>query len=240
MRGYAELRLCERRMRSSCRSLEMHLMSNAQRLPELDGFHRRVASDLGRQCREQGPDGEGKARARTVRDGTEAQGAFGELALDRGPQEPPALRGPRLRFRHQRSGARARAARAASTIMPTPGCSMDVLEGTESLERYDRVDDGTKPDYAEIKLSSVTTGSTGQGRSCSAAQYPRGAGRSDEVGGDHRSQPEARAGNSSAGPLRSEEQHAHRGLRADAGALRTGGLKPRRHRALTPRYCGNP
>ncbi len=37
-----------------------------------------------------------------------------------------------------------------------------LLDGTESLERYDRVDDGTKPDYAEIKLSSVTTGSQGK------------------------------------------------------------------------------
>jgi predicted metal-dependent enzyme (double-stranded beta helix superfamily) len=37
-----------------------------------------------------------------------------------------------------------------------------VLDGTESLERYDRVDDGSKPGYAEIKLTSVTTGSQGK------------------------------------------------------------------------------
>src|SRR5215813_11420544 len=37
-----------------------------------------------------------------------------------------------------------------------------LLDGTESLERYDRLDDGTKPGYAEIKLSSVTTGSQGK------------------------------------------------------------------------------
>jgi predicted metal-dependent enzyme (double-stranded beta helix superfamily) len=37
-----------------------------------------------------------------------------------------------------------------------------LLDGTESLERYDRVDDGSKPDYAEIKLSSVTTGTQGK------------------------------------------------------------------------------
>jgi predicted metal-dependent enzyme (double-stranded beta helix superfamily) len=37
-----------------------------------------------------------------------------------------------------------------------------VLEGTESLERYQRVDDGSKPGYAEIKLTSVTTGSQGK------------------------------------------------------------------------------
>jgi predicted metal-dependent enzyme (double-stranded beta helix superfamily) len=37
-----------------------------------------------------------------------------------------------------------------------------VLDGTESLERYDRLDDGSKPGYAEIKLTSVTTGSQGK------------------------------------------------------------------------------
>jgi predicted metal-dependent enzyme (double-stranded beta helix superfamily) len=37
-----------------------------------------------------------------------------------------------------------------------------VLDGTESLERYDRVDDGSKAGYAEVKMSSVTTGSQGK------------------------------------------------------------------------------
>ena len=37
-----------------------------------------------------------------------------------------------------------------------------VLDGTESLERYDRLDDGSKPGYAEIKLTSATTGSQGK------------------------------------------------------------------------------
>jgi predicted metal-dependent enzyme (double-stranded beta helix superfamily) len=37
-----------------------------------------------------------------------------------------------------------------------------VLDGTESLERFDRVDDGTRPGYAEVKLNSVTTGSQGK------------------------------------------------------------------------------
>jgi predicted metal-dependent enzyme (double-stranded beta helix superfamily) len=36
-----------------------------------------------------------------------------------------------------------------------------VLDGTEKLERYDRLDDGGKLGYAEIKLSSVTTGTNG-------------------------------------------------------------------------------
>jgi predicted metal-dependent enzyme (double-stranded beta helix superfamily) len=37
-----------------------------------------------------------------------------------------------------------------------------VLDGTESLERYDRLDDGSRPGYAEVKMSSVTTGSQGK------------------------------------------------------------------------------
>jgi predicted metal-dependent enzyme (double-stranded beta helix superfamily) len=37
-----------------------------------------------------------------------------------------------------------------------------MLEGTESLERYDRVDDGSRPGYAEVKLNSVTTGMQGK------------------------------------------------------------------------------
>lgn len=37
-----------------------------------------------------------------------------------------------------------------------------LLDGTESLERYDRLDDGNEPGYAEIKLASVTTGTQGK------------------------------------------------------------------------------
>ena len=37
-----------------------------------------------------------------------------------------------------------------------------VLDGTESLERYDRIDDGSRPGYAEIRLASVTTGTQGK------------------------------------------------------------------------------
>ena len=37
-----------------------------------------------------------------------------------------------------------------------------VLDGSESLERFDRVDDGSQPGYAEVKLSTVTTGSQGK------------------------------------------------------------------------------
>lgn len=36
-----------------------------------------------------------------------------------------------------------------------------VLDGLEKLERYDRLDDGSKPDYAEVKLSSVRDGTPG-------------------------------------------------------------------------------
>jgi predicted metal-dependent enzyme (double-stranded beta helix superfamily) len=37
-----------------------------------------------------------------------------------------------------------------------------VLDGTESLERFERVDDGSRSGYAELKLTSVTTGSQGR------------------------------------------------------------------------------
>jgi len=37
-----------------------------------------------------------------------------------------------------------------------------VLDGAESLERFDRVDDGSRAGYAEVKLSSVTTGTQGK------------------------------------------------------------------------------
>lgn len=37
-----------------------------------------------------------------------------------------------------------------------------VLDGQESLERYDRIDDGRRPGYAEVRLSSVTTGTQGK------------------------------------------------------------------------------
>jgi predicted metal-dependent enzyme (double-stranded beta helix superfamily) len=37
-----------------------------------------------------------------------------------------------------------------------------VLDGSESLERYERVDDGSRAGYAEVRLASVTTGTQGK------------------------------------------------------------------------------
>jgi predicted metal-dependent enzyme (double-stranded beta helix superfamily) len=37
-----------------------------------------------------------------------------------------------------------------------------VLDGSESLERYERVDDGTRAGHAELRLVSVTTGTQGK------------------------------------------------------------------------------
>jgi predicted metal-dependent enzyme (double-stranded beta helix superfamily) len=37
-----------------------------------------------------------------------------------------------------------------------------VLDGSESLERYERIDDGSRPGYAEVRLASVTTGTQGK------------------------------------------------------------------------------
>jgi predicted metal-dependent enzyme (double-stranded beta helix superfamily) len=37
-----------------------------------------------------------------------------------------------------------------------------VLDGSEHLERYERVDDGSRPGRAELRLSSVTVGTSGK------------------------------------------------------------------------------
>jgi predicted metal-dependent enzyme (double-stranded beta helix superfamily) len=37
-----------------------------------------------------------------------------------------------------------------------------VLDGSERLERYERVDDGSRAGYAEVRLASVTTGTQGK------------------------------------------------------------------------------
>jgi predicted metal-dependent enzyme (double-stranded beta helix superfamily) len=37
-----------------------------------------------------------------------------------------------------------------------------VLDGTETLERFERIDDGSRPGYAEVKLTAATTGSQGK------------------------------------------------------------------------------
>ena len=37
-----------------------------------------------------------------------------------------------------------------------------VLDGSESLERYERIDDGSRPGYAELRLASITTGTQGK------------------------------------------------------------------------------
>ena len=37
-----------------------------------------------------------------------------------------------------------------------------VLDGTESLEHYERIDDGRRPGHAEVRLTSVTTGTQGK------------------------------------------------------------------------------
>ena len=37
-----------------------------------------------------------------------------------------------------------------------------VLDGAESLERYERIDDGSRAGHAEVRLASVTTGTQGK------------------------------------------------------------------------------
>lgn len=63
---------------------------------------------------------------------------------------------------------------AVNAVVPAPGRSgsvhdhadawvlYGVLDGTESLERYERIDDGTRAGYAELRPVSTTTGTQGQ------------------------------------------------------------------------------
>jgi predicted metal-dependent enzyme (double-stranded beta helix superfamily) len=63
---------------------------------------------------------------------------------------------------------------AINAVVRTPGRSggvhdhadawvlYGVLDGTESLERYERIDDGTRTGFAELRLASVTTGTPGK------------------------------------------------------------------------------
>jgi predicted metal-dependent enzyme (double-stranded beta helix superfamily) len=37
-----------------------------------------------------------------------------------------------------------------------------VLDGSERLERYERIDDGSREGYAQVRLASVTTGTQGK------------------------------------------------------------------------------
>ena len=78
-----------------------------------------------------------------------------------------------------------------------------VLDGTESLERYDRLDDGSRPGYAEVQALLGDHRHAGQGRSGAAARDPRRARRPDALGRDHRAQPAARPRHGAAERLRS-------------------------------------
>ena len=177
----------------------------------------------------------GQAAARRVRDGAGAEGAFGELAVDRGRTRTCcSMSIPTIDF-------------VVNAVVRVPGRTGSVhdhadawvlygmLDGTESLERYDRLDDGSKPGYAEVKLASVTTGTQGKvdlvpPRNIHAEQ----GGPTRSVAIIVRSQ-KLGAGHGAAGPLRPQDQRADRGLRADAGALRPGGV-PAARLGINPRY----
>jgi len=75
-----------------------------------------------------------------------------------------------------------------------------VVDGTESLERYDRLDDGSRPDYAEVKLASVTTGSQGK-VDLVPPHAIHAERRSDPLGRSDRAQPAAWPRHGAAGPL---------------------------------------
>ena len=90
-----------------------------------------------------------------------------------------------------------------------------VLDGQESLERYDRIDDGSTPGQAELRLSCVTTGTQGKVDLVAPPRsMPSKAGLC--VGRDHRAQQAPWRGNGAAERLRSRDQDRRRALRPDA------------------------
>jgi len=94
-----------------------------------------------------------------------------------------------------------------------------VLDGSERLERYERVDDGSRAGYADVRLSSVTTGTQGTVDLVTAACDPCRTGRSHPIRGNHRAQPAARRRHGAATHLRSQGKDRDRALRPDPGAL---------------------
>ena len=99
-----------------------------------------------------------------------------------------------------------------------------VLDGSESLERYDRIDDGSRPGYAEVRLSSVTTGTQGK-----VDLVPPHAIHAEQ-GGPTRSvaiipaQPAARRRYGAAAHLRSRRENRSRAVWPDANSLRARGV----------------
>jgi hypothetical protein len=98
-----------------------------------------------------------------------------------------------------------------------------VLDGSESLERYERIDDGSRPGYAEVRLAHDRH--PRQGRSGAARRHSRRAGRPDSLGGDHRPQSTAWPRDGVAAHLRSQGEDRDRAIRPDSGPVRIGGVK---------------
>ena len=66
--------------------------------------------------------------------------------------KPTLLRRPRLQVCHQwPDQSTAQVAHRRSTIMRITGRSTASSTVTESIERYERIDDRSKPDYADIR-----------------------------------------------------------------------------------------
>ena len=100
-----------------------------------------------------------------------------------------------------------------------------VLDGSESLERYERIDDGSRPGYAEVRLASVTTGTQGKvDLVAPGAIHAEQGGPTRSVAIIVRSQ---RLGprDGAAAHLRSQGEDRDRALRPDASPLRIGGVK---------------
>src|SRR6516162_1419531 len=120
-------------------------------------IHCRPAGHLERRSRQPAAHGEGKAPARAAREGRRPQGTFGELASTEGYKNLLLYVDPDHHF-------------VINAVVRAPGRTgsvhdhadawvlYGVLDGSESLERYERIDDGSRPGYAEVRLASVTTG----------------------------------------------------------------------------------
>ena len=102
-----------------------------------------------------------------------------------------------------------------------------VLDGTERLERYDRVLDGSRPGHAEVRLTSVTTGTQGKVDLVPPHAIHAEQGGPTRSGCHHRTQPTAWRGDRAAAYVRSQDEHRRRAIRPDADSLRPSGVRKR-------------
>ena len=107
------------------------------------------------------PHGAGEAAARAAGDGPELKAHSARWPSTEGRKNLLLYVDPDHGFVVNARGARAGPDRQRARSRPCLGALWPARR-QESLERYDRIDDGSRPGYAEVKLVSVTTGSQGK------------------------------------------------------------------------------